>query len=61
MSWCGTESLVVPAKAALSISPETNVFARFGVSDRTIRLNVGLHQAEEVITDLREAFAVALR
>ncbi|MET4692095.1 hypothetical protein [Sinorhizobium fredii] len=52
---------MVPAKAALSISPETNVFARFGVSDRTIRLNVGLHQAEEVITDLREAFAVALR
>lgn len=52
---------MVPAKAALSISPETNVFASFGVSDRTIRLNVGLHPAEEVIADLREAFAVAAR
>ncbi|OAP36416.1 hypothetical protein AU381_18055 [Sinorhizobium glycinis] len=61
VSWGGPESLVVPAKAALSISPETNVFARFGVSDRTIRLNIGLHQPEDVIADLRQAFAVAAR
>ena len=61
VSWGGPESLVVPAKAALSISPETNVFARFGVSDRTIRLNVGLHSAVEIITDLEQALAAAKR
>ncbi len=61
VSWGGPESLVVPAKAALSISPETNVFARFGVSDRTIRLNVGLHDAKNIIADLEEAFLVATR
>jgi cystathionine beta-lyase/cystathionine gamma-synthase len=61
VSWGGPESLVVPAKAALSISPETNVFARFGVSDRTIRLNVGLHAAKDVIADLEQALAAAKR
>ncbi|MDW9418387.1 PLP-dependent transferase [Sinorhizobium meliloti] len=61
VSWGGPESLVVPAKAALSISPETNVFARFGVSDRTIRLNVGLHRAGELIADLGRALAAASR
>ncbi|KAA6487673.1 aminotransferase class I/II-fold pyridoxal phosphate-dependent enzyme [Agrobacterium rhizogenes] len=61
VSWGGPESLVVPAKAALSISPETNVFARFGVSDRTIRLNVGLHDAKSIIADLEQAFAVAAK
>lgn len=61
VSWGGPESLVVPAKAALSISPETNVFARFGVSDRTIRLNVGLHAAASVITDLEQALLAARR
>ncbi|MCM2441686.1 aminotransferase class I/II-fold pyridoxal phosphate-dependent enzyme [Agrobacterium vitis] len=61
VSWGGPESLVVPAKAALSISPETNVFARFGVSDRTIRLNVGLHEAKAIIADLEQALAQAAR
>jgi len=61
VSWGGPESLVVPAKAALSISPETNVFARFGVSDRTIRLNVGLHAAKDVIADIEQALAAAKR
>jgi len=61
VSWGGPESLVVPAKAALSISPETNVFARFGVSDRTIRLNVGLHAASDVIADLEQALTAAKR
>lgn len=61
VSWGGPESLVVPAKAALSISPETNVFARFGVSERTIRLNVGLHDAKSVIADLEQALAAAAK
>ncbi len=61
VSWGGPESLVVPAKAALSISPETNVFARFGVSDRTIRLNVGLHDPKSVIADLEQAFSAAAK
>ena len=61
VSWGGPESLVVPAKAALSISPETNVFARFGVSDRTIRLNVGLHAAPAIIADLDQALLSARR
>lgn len=59
VSWGGPESLVVPARAALSISPETNVFARFGVSDRTIRLNIGLHEPRSIIADLEQAFSVA--
>ncbi|MBA8840965.1 PLP-dependent transferase [Ochrobactrum sp. RH2CCR150] len=61
VSWGGPESLVVPAKAALSISPETNVFARFGVSERTIRLNVGLHKAQDLIEDLDQALKAANR
>ncbi|MGK9286685.1 PLP-dependent transferase [Sinorhizobium meliloti] len=61
VSWGGPESLVVPAKAALSISPETNVFARFNVSDRTIRLNVGLNKAKDLIADLNQAFVAASR
>ena len=61
MSWGGPESLVVPAKAALSISPEPNVFARFGVSDRTIRLNVGLHSARDIIADIEQALVASKR
>lgn len=61
VSWGGPESLVVPVKAALSISPETNVFARFGVSDRTIRLNVGMHEAHKIVDDLDRAFQIAKR
>ncbi|MBB4008770.1 PLP-dependent transferase [Allorhizobium taibaishanense] len=61
VSWGGPESLVVPAKAALSISPETNVFARFGVSGQTIRLNVGLHEGQAVIADLAQALMRAAK
>ncbi|MEL4072566.1 PLP-dependent transferase [Ochrobactrum sp. GPK 3] len=61
VSWGGPESLVVPAKAALSISPETNVFARFGVSERTIRLNIGLDKAQDLIEDLDQALKAATR
>ena len=33
----------------------------FGVSDRTIRLSVGLHSAERVIADLDQALRAAKR
>ena len=47
VSWGGHESLVVPAKASLEQTPGLNSMARFGVSPRTIRFNVGLESVED--------------
>jgi cystathionine beta-lyase/cystathionine gamma-synthase len=38
-----------------------NVFARLGVNDRTIRLNVGLHDARSIIAGLEQAFVAAAK
>ncbi len=59
VSWGGHESLVVPAKATLEQTPGVNSLARFGVSPRTIRLNVGLENVEDLWADLAQAFEKA--
>ncbi|MEQ1956318.1 PLP-dependent transferase [Mesorhizobium sp. CN2-181] len=56
VSWGGHESLVVPAKASLEQTPGTNSMARFNVSPRTIRFNVGLENVEDLWADIAQAF-----
>lgn len=59
VSWGGHESLVVPAKASLEQTPGLNSMARFGVSPRTIRLNIGLENVEDLWADIAEALGKA--
>jgi len=59
VSWGGHESLVVPAKASLEQTPGLNSMARFGVSPRTIRFNVGLESVEDLWADTAQAFEKA--
>ncbi|TIS10945.1 MAG: hypothetical protein E5X10_21525, partial [Mesorhizobium sp.] len=47
---------VVPAKASLEQTPGLNSMARFGVSPRTIRFNVGLENVEDLWADIAQAF-----
>jgi cystathionine beta-lyase/cystathionine gamma-synthase len=61
VSWGGHESLVVPAKASLEQTPGLNSMARFGVSPRTIRFNVGLESVEDLWADIAQAFEKAKR
>ncbi|MBN9236188.1 MULTISPECIES: PLP-dependent transferase [Phyllobacteriaceae] len=56
VSWGGHESLVVPAKASLEQTPGVNSMARFGVSPRTIRVNIGLEDVEDLWSDIAQAF-----
>ncbi|MDH4986898.1 PLP-dependent transferase [Aminobacter anthyllidis] len=61
VSWGGHESLVVPALASLQQTPDANSIGRFGVSPRTIRLNVGLENVEDLWADVSRAFEEARR
>lgn len=61
VSWGGHESLVVPALASLQQTPDANSIGRFGVSPRTIRLNVGLESVEDLWADVSRAFGEAKR
>ena len=61
VSWGGHESLVVPAKASLEQTPGMNSMARFSVSPRTIRFNVGLENVEDLWRDIEQAFEKAKR
>jgi cystathionine beta-lyase/cystathionine gamma-synthase len=55
VSWGGHESLVVPAMASLQQTPEANSLGYFGVSRQTLRLHIGLENAEELWADLAQA------
>ena len=59
VSWGGPESLIVPGQAACGLAGAANVFQRFGVSPRTIRLAAGLEPAELLMDDLRAALNAA--
>jgi cystathionine beta-lyase/cystathionine gamma-synthase len=59
VSWGGPESLIVPGQAACGLSGAANVFQRFGVSPRTIRLAAGLEPAELLMADLLAALHAA--
>lgn len=56
VSWGGYESLVVPAAVSHSQSGENNAAVDFGVPPRMIRLFVGLEDADDLWSDLRNAF-----
>jgi cystathionine beta-lyase/cystathionine gamma-synthase len=56
VSWGGYESLVFPALVGLGQSGGPNALRDFGVSDRLVRLHVGLEEAADLIADLDRAF-----
>lgn len=55
VSWGGHESLVVPVLASIEQTPAVNSLARFGVSPKTIRINAGLENVEDLWADLAQA------
>jgi cystathionine beta-lyase/cystathionine gamma-synthase len=59
VSWGGHESLVMPAEASINQAGEYSAAVDFGISPRMIRLFVGLEDAEELWSDLSQAFANA--
>jgi cystathionine beta-lyase/cystathionine gamma-synthase len=61
VSWGGHESLVIPVKASLEQTPGLNSLARFSVSPRTIRFNIGLENVEDLWADVAQAFEKAKR
>lgn len=58
VSWGGPESLVVPALAPLELK-SANVFARFGISPRLVRLHIGFEDIDVLWEDLHQALACA--
>jgi cystathionine beta-lyase/cystathionine gamma-synthase len=56
VSWGGYESLVFPALAGLGQSGGPNALRDFGISDRLVRLHVGLEEPADLIADLDQAF-----
>lgn len=59
VSWGGHESLVIPVKASLEQTPGLNSLARFGVTAKTIRFNIGLENVEDLWADVAQAFEKA--
>jgi cystathionine beta-lyase/cystathionine gamma-synthase len=59
VSWGGHESLAFPAAAGLAQQGAANPLAFFGVSPATIRLHIGLEDAEDLWSDLAQALARA--
>jgi cystathionine beta-lyase/cystathionine gamma-synthase len=55
VSWGGYESLVFPAVAGLGQSGGPNALRDFGISDRLVRLHVGLEEPADLIADLDRA------
>ncbi len=61
VSWGGHESLIVPAMASLRQTPGVNSMSKFGVTERLVRLNVGLETTDDLWNDLEQAFSAATR
>ena len=59
VSWGGHESLVVPALVARAQNAGPNSAIDFGVSERVVRLHVGLEGTEALWSDITQAIAVA--
>lgn len=59
VSWGGHESLVIPVKASLEQTPGLNSLARFGVTAKTIRLNIGLENVDDLWADIAQALEKA--
>ena len=61
VSWGGHESLVVPALVTRGQAAGPNSALDFGVSEKTVRLHVGLEGADALSDDLANALAGAIR
>ena len=61
VSWGGHESLVVPALVARAQNAGPNSALDFGVSERVVRLHVGLEGAAALSADVAQAIAAATR
>ncbi len=61
VSWGGHESLVVPSLVTRVQAAGPNSAVDFGVTDRMVRLHVGLEGTEALWTDLTQALARARR
>jgi cystathionine beta-lyase/cystathionine gamma-synthase len=61
VSWGGHESLVVPALVARAQAAGPNSAVDFQVSERTVRLNIGLEGTETLWSDLMQGLTQAAR
>jgi len=61
VSWGGHESLVVPALVTRAQAAGPNSALDFGVSERMVRLHVGLEGADALWADLEQAITSATR
>ena len=59
VSWGGHESLCFPMAVGLRQAGEHNSLVDFAVSDRLVRLNVGLESADDLLADLEQALRTA--
>ncbi|KZM51898.1 aminotransferase class I/II-fold pyridoxal phosphate-dependent enzyme [Labrenzia sp. OB1] len=61
VSWGGFESLVLPTRIALRQAGEQNSMQRFGVSERIVRLSLGLEDPNDLWTDFEAALRASAR
>lgn len=61
VSWGGFESLVLPTRVGLAQSGEQNSMQRFGVSDRILRLSLGLEDPGDLWADFEAALSTSAR
>ncbi|MEP2580600.1 MAG: aminotransferase class I/II-fold pyridoxal phosphate-dependent enzyme [Roseibium sp.] len=61
VSWGGFESLVLPTRIGLAQAGEQNSMQRFGVSDRVLRLSLGLEDPNDLWADFETALSTSAR
>ncbi|MEM5583921.1 aminotransferase class I/II-fold pyridoxal phosphate-dependent enzyme [Roseibium sp. AS2] len=61
VSWGGFESLVLPTRIGLAQAGEQNSMQRFGVSDRVLRLSLGLEDPNDLWADFEAALSTSAR
>jgi cystathionine beta-lyase/cystathionine gamma-synthase len=60
VSWGGHESLIVPGEVVLEQKAQPNSARAFGISERSVRLHVGLEGTEALWSDLASAIDAAM-
>jgi len=61
VSWGGFESLILPTRVGLAQAGEQNSMQRFGVSDRILRLSLGLEDPGDLWADFEAALSTSAR
>lgn len=59
VSWGGFESLLLPTRIGLAQAGEQNSMQRFGVSDRIVRLSLGLEDPNDLWADFEAALSTS--